>query len=92
MKVKSAPLPLHSWAQRAFLWCVLLLSLVLTHSARAQVNWTLRDPLPTTAAFYSVTYGNGGFVAVGLGHLLGDSGLPAMFERAGYRVVRDAGW
>jgi len=34
----------------------------------------------------------GGFVAVGLGHLLGDRGLPAMFERAGYRVVRDAGW
>lgn len=65
MKVKSVPLPLHSWAQCACSWCVLLLSLMLTHSARAQVNWTLRDPLPTTAGFYSVAYGNSEFVAVG---------------------------
>jgi uncharacterized protein len=32
----------------------------------------------------------GGFVAVGLGHLLGDTGLPVMLERAGYRVTREA--
>jgi uncharacterized protein YbaP (TraB family) len=31
----------------------------------------------------------GGFVAVGLGHLLGQDGVPAMLERAGYRVARE---
>lgn len=32
----------------------------------------------------------GGFIAVGLGHLLGDAGLLAALERAGYRVIRQA--
>jgi uncharacterized protein YbaP (TraB family) len=31
----------------------------------------------------------GGFVAVGLGHLLGTAGLIAQLERAGYRVTRE---
>jgi uncharacterized protein YbaP (TraB family) len=31
----------------------------------------------------------GGFVAVGLGHLLGDGGLLAALERSGYRVTRE---
>lgn len=30
--------------------------------------------------------GGGGFVAVGLGHMLGEDGLPALLERAGYSV------
>ncbi len=30
----------------------------------------------------------GAFVAVGLGHLLGDNGLPSMLERAGYTIER----
>jgi uncharacterized protein YbaP (TraB family) len=34
--------------------------------------------------------GGGAFIAVGLGHLLGDSGLLATLERAGYRVERRA--
>jgi len=34
--------------------------------------------------------GGGGFVAVGLGHLLGDGGLLATLERAGYTVERRA--
>jgi len=34
--------------------------------------------------------GGGAFVAVGLGHLVGNAGLPAMFERAGATVERVA--
>jgi uncharacterized protein YbaP (TraB family) len=34
--------------------------------------------------------GGGAFIAVGLGHLLGDDGLPAMLVRAGYPAERRA--
>ena len=35
--------------------------------------------------------GRGAFIAVGLGHLLGEEGLPAMLARAGYTVERTTG-
>jgi uncharacterized protein len=40
------------------------------------------------AQIESYTAGGGAFVAVGLGHLLGDRGLPAVLARAGYHVDR----
>ena len=39
-------------------------------------------------ALESYLSGGGAFVAVGLAHLLGDNGLPAMLEHAGYTVER----
>ncbi len=41
--------------------------------------------LPKVEALFA---GGGGFVAVGLGHLLGDEGIPAMLANAGYTVAR----
>ncbi len=37
---------------------------------------------------YLTPEGGGAFIAVGLGHMLGDQGLTALLEKAGYRVTR----
>jgi uncharacterized protein YbaP (TraB family) len=41
--------------------------------------------LPKLEAYLAA---DGAFVAVGLGHMLGDNGLPAMLAKAGYTVER----
>jgi hypothetical protein len=47
-------------------------------------------PAPAAPVIERYLEHGGGFVAVGLGHLLGDDGLLAMLGRAGYRVTREA--
>jgi uncharacterized protein YbaP (TraB family) len=41
--------------------------------------------LPTIEGYFA---SGGAFIAVGLGHLLGDNGLVALLQRAGYTVER----
>jgi uncharacterized protein len=55
----------------------------------AQTNKLVVDRSKAWMVKLEPYFANGGaFVAVGLGHLLGDEGLPAMLERAGYQVER----
>jgi uncharacterized protein YbaP (TraB family) len=59
--------------------------LVIPRTAESMLHSRNRKWLPKIEGYV----GNGGaFVAVGLGHLLGDQGLPAMLQRAGYTVER----
>ena len=59
--------------------------LVIPRTADTMLTARNKRWLPQIERFFT---SGGAFVAVGLGHLLGDNGLPAMFARAGYTVER----
>lgn len=61
-------------------------ALLVTPRTAATMLWARnRTWLPLIEAYFPK---GGAFVAVGLGHLLGDRGLPALFAQAGYTVER----
>ncbi len=59
--------------------------LVVPRSAETLLYARNRRWLPALEAYLA---GDGAFVAVGLGHLLGEHGLPVLLARAGYAVER----
>lgn len=59
--------------------------LVLPAHAETMLYARNRAWLPSIEKYLA---GDGAFVAVGLGHMLGEQGLPVLLERAGYRVSR----
>lgn len=64
----------------------LMSALLITPRTSEILLWERnRAWLPALEAYLA---SGGAFVAVGLGHLLGDNGLPAMLARAGYDVER----
>ena len=59
--------------------------LVVPRTAERMLYARNRAWLPKLEAYLA---SGGAYVAVGLGHMIGDQGLPALLERAGYRVQR----
>lgn len=59
--------------------------LVVPRTAEPLLYARNRTWVPKLEAYLA---GTGAFVAVGLGHMLGDQGLPALLAKAGYTVVR----
>ncbi|MBA3457670.1 MAG: TraB/GumN family protein [Deltaproteobacteria bacterium] len=59
--------------------------LVIPRTAESMLWARNRRWLPAIESFAA---DGGGFIAVGLGHLIGDQGLPALLAKAGYTVER----
>jgi len=60
-------------------------SLVIPRTAETMLTARNKKWLPQIERMFAT---GGAFVAVGLGHLLGENGLPAMLARDGYTVER----
>jgi uncharacterized protein YbaP (TraB family) len=66
----------------------LMTALLLVPRTAEALLWARNRAWMPKLEAYAAPTGGGAFVAVGLGHMLGDNGLPALLARAGYTVER----
>ena len=64
-------------------------ALLLVPRTAEELLWKRNRAWMPKLEAYLAPAGTGAFVAVGLGHMLGDNGLPALLARAGYTVERN---